>query len=237
MTDQIRYTIKPLSENSLVLYFSDHINAETTNQITSLNTAIRSAPFRGFIESVPAYVSLTLFYDPFVLSRDKSLPGNYAFEKVTAYLQKLEYNVIALPDQKELLIPVCYDRKYAPDIEEVALHANISIKEVIYLHSKADYLVCMLGFMPGFPYLAGLPEKLNMKRKANPRKIVVAGSVAIAGAQTGIYPLNSPGGWQIIGRTPLCLFDATNNHPALLSIGTKVKFTPITSGDFEVLIN
>jgi len=237
MPEQIRYTIKPLSENSLVLYFSNRINAETTNQITSLNSAIRSTPFRGFIESVPAYVSLTLFYDPFVLSRDKSLPGNYAFEKVTAYLQKLEYNVIALPYQKELLIPVCYDRQYAPDIEEVALHTNISTEEVIYLHSQADYLVCMLGFMPGFPYLTGLPEKLIMKRKANPRKIVVAGSVAIAGAQTGIYPLNSPGGWQIIGRTPLCLFDESVDHPALLSIGTKVKFTPITSGDFEVLIN
>lgn len=237
MPDQIHYSIKPLSEYSLVLYFSDHINAEITNQITTINAAIKSAPFAGFIESVPAYVSLTLFYDPFVVINDKSLPGMHAFEKVASYLQKLQYTVISPDHQKELLIPVCYDRQYAPDIEEAARHANISIEEVIHLHSQADYLVCMLGFMPGFPYLTGLPEKLNMKRKANPRKLVQAGSVGIAGAQTGIYPLNSPGGWQIIGRTPLCLFDAASDHPALLSIGTKVKFTPITPRDFEVLIN
>ena len=132
-------------------------------------------------------------------------------------------------------IPVCYDPEFAPDLDEVARHAQISTKEVVDLHSTTEYRVACIGFVPGFPFLAGLPKKLATPRRDVPRKEIPAGSVGVGGAQTGIYPLRSPGGWNLIGRTPLRLFDPTKNPPALLQAGDRVRFRAITRQEFEAL--
>jgi inhibitor of KinA len=132
-------------------------------------------------------------------------------------------------------IPVCYDREFAPDLEEVARHAQISTKEVVDLHTGAEYRVACIGFVPGFPFLAGLPKTLATPRRATPRKEIPPGSVGIGGAQTGIYPLRSPGGWNLIGRTPLKLFEPAKDPPTVLCAGDRVRFRAITRQEFESL--
>jgi inhibitor of KinA len=130
-------------------------------------------------------------------------------------------------------IPVCYDPEFALDLDHVAQHAQMSPKEVVDLHRATDYHVNCIGFTPGFPYLAGLPEKLATPRRATPRKEIPAGSVAIGGRQSGIYSLRSPGGWNVIGRTPLRLFDPQKNPPALLRAGDRLRFQAISRQEFE----
>ena len=186
------------------------VDEATFNSITAINKAIYKEPFTGFVEAVPAYVSLTVYYDPVKVLSDDNLQGSYAFERVTNYLKQLS---IAIKSDKEaavapVTIPVCYGNEYGPDIEAVAQHNNLSIEQVVQLHTQSIYLVHMLGFMPGFAYMGGMDKALATPRKLQPRKEVPAGSVGIAGEQTGIYPFSSPGGWQIIGRTPLPLFNA-----------------------------
>jgi inhibitor of KinA len=132
-------------------------------------------------------------------------------------------------------IPVCYDPEFALDVDDVARRASISPSEVIRLHSSAEYRVACIGFVPGFPFLAGLPKKLATPRRDVPRKQIPPGSVGIGGAQTGIYPLRSPGGWNLIGRTPLRLFDSRKNPPVLLRAGDRVHFRMITRDEFESL--
>jgi inhibitor of KinA len=132
-------------------------------------------------------------------------------------------------------IPVCYDREFAPDLDDVAKHAEISAQEVVALHSKSKYRVACIGFVPGFTFLAGLPRNLGTPRRDVPRKEIPPGSVGIGGAQTGIYPLRSPGGWNLIGRTPLKLFDPSKNPPTLLHPGDRVRFRAISTEEFESL--
>ncbi len=132
-----------------------------------------------------------------------------------------------------MTIPVCYDIEFAPDLHEVANHAKIPTREVIRLHSSAKYRVHFLGFTPGFAYLGGLPETLHVPRLATPRKHVPAGSVAIAGAQAGIYPVDSPGGWRLIGRTPVRIFDPDSTQPTRLTPGDLVEFSAIDRATFD----
>jgi inhibitor of KinA len=145
-----------------------------------------------------------------------------------------------LPDAAELPsrrveVPVCYDEDLAPDLRDVARHVGLSADEVVRLHAGATYVVRFLGFSPGFPYLAGLPERLAMPRLERPRVRVPAGSVAIAGGQAGVYPQATPGGWRVVGRTPLRLFDADREPPALLRMGDLVRFVPVPRARFDAL--
>ena len=132
-------------------------------------------------------------------------------------------------------IPVCYASEFAPDLDDVARYAELSTKEVVDLHSSADYRVACIGFVPGFTFLAGLPKKLATPRRDTPRKQIPPGSVGIGGAQTGIYPLRSPGGWNLIGRTPLRLFDSQKDPPTLLRAGDRVRFRVVARDEFESL--
>ncbi len=132
-------------------------------------------------------------------------------------------------------IAVCYHAEFAPDLEEVARHAGLSAEQIIRRHSGADYTVACVGFLPGFAYLAGLPESLATPRRAEPRKEVPAGAVGIGGGQTGIYPLRSPGGWNLIGRTPQRMFDPEATPPALLQAGDRVRFRAITREEFDAI--
>lgn len=229
--------IKPLSENAVVAYFGEKICQGTHERIRMFNNAIQLRPFAGFVESVPAFVSLTVYYDPVQVLADELLEGKQAYERVARYLRQLpvERGEGASTKLTPIDIPVCYSAGHGPDLDEVAGHHGLQVDEVIALHSSALYTVYMIGFMPGFPYLGGMPEKIATPRKASPRKQVAAGSVGIAGHQTGIYPAHSPGGWQIIGRTPLKLFDREKPPFTLLKAGDRVRFYPISEAEFEQL--
>jgi inhibitor of KinA len=230
------FTAYYLSEHALTLEFGHEISEDLLQKITSFNTLINQKPFMGFCTSVPAYGTISVFYDPIKVIQAIDLPGIDCYEKVSNYLQQLNSSDSDnQPDTSRNLItiPTCYGGVYGEDLEEVAALHHLSTDEVIELHSSAIYKVYMIGFVPGFAYLGGMSAQLATPRKPTPRKVIPAGSVGIAGEQTGIYPLATPGGWQLIGRTPLTLFDTTRTQPALLKAGDQVVFKPIAHHEFE----
>ena len=229
------FTIYPISEKAISIEFGNQIDEEIRQKISHLNQCILKEPFFGFLNTVPAYTTLTIFFEPLELQKNASLQGSTCLEKITFYLSRMkdELKNQFKKDSKIISIPVCYEDTFGLDLEELSNLHQLDKEKIIELHSEAIYSVYMIGFVPGFPYLGGLNEILNSSRKANPRKAIPAGSVGIAGMQTGIYPLETPGGWQIIGRTPLKLFDALRPRPSLLKAGDRIKFEPITKSEFE----
>ena len=227
-----------LSEEALSILFGQDINEVTFNRISEFNELITENPFAGFRTTVVAYTTLSVFYSPTAVIQSK-LPGINCFEKVSAYLHLLHSTATKHYSlrQRRIEIPTCYGGIYGPDLQEIALHIRLSMEEVICIHSSAVYKVYMIGFVPGFAYMGGMDERLATPRKIQPRKSVTAGSVGIAGNQTGIYPLTIPGGWQILGRTPIRLFDINRNQPSFLQAGDEVRFTPIDEKAFENLNN
>ncbi len=233
------FNIYSLSESAVTIEFGDKISEDTLQQINGFNLHLIKNPFPGFRTSVPAYTTLTVFYDLVTVNTNDELSGSDCFEKVSAYLQSLKNNVQAFRTEitHTVTIPVCYGGELGLDIEEVAAVNQISVRDVIAIHSKAVYKVYMIGFVPGFAYLGGMDERIATPRKQTPRKAVPVGAVAIAGKQTGIYPLQTPGGWQIIGQTPLKMFDANREQPTLLKAGDNVVFKPISKPEFDALAN
>ncbi|WP_036601931.1 5-oxoprolinase subunit PxpB [Olivibacter sitiensis] len=230
--------IKVLSEEAVVVQFGDEISETVLNHITLFNKLLHQNPFPGFIETVPAYVSLTVYFNPeMVLSDTKK--GVHAYDWVIQYLKNLPLTTdTSSPNIKEpIQIPVCYASRYSPDLPVVAEHNHLSTEEVIAIHTAATYTVYMIGFMPGFPYLGGMSPAIATPRKQSPRPLVEKGSVGIAGAQTGIYPADSPGGWQLIGRTPIKLFDVSHPPYSLLKAGDRLQFYAISVQEFEKLQN
>jgi len=212
-------TIRPASDRSLLVSFGHEISEESRRRVASLSRGLSGV--RGILNFHPAYSSVLVDYDP-------RLRGRVELE---ALLRELAINGAgADAAQRAVEIPVRYGGVCGPDLEDVARHTGLSAERVVELHSSTEYLVHFLGFSPGFPYLGGLPAQLATPRLAAPRTLVPGGSVAIGGSQTGIYPMDSPGGWRIIGRTPLRLFDAQASPPALLVMGDRVRFTPIREG-------
>jgi len=185
------------------------------------------------IEAIPAYSSLTIFYDVFLL-RQKTRNDRNVFEFLTQKLQDFLLQEIGDDgsSSKSIRIPVCYDEEFGTDLKWMTGEKNISTDKIVQLHCSKKYRVYMLGFLPGFAYMGEVDEKIAVARKQQPQK-TIAGSVGIAGKQTGIYPLNSPGGWQIIGRTPLKMFDANRTEPCFLKAGDEVTFYSITKDEFE----
>ncbi len=230
------FMIYYLSEQAITIEFGQEIGKAILKQVRQLDNLLHQKPFPGFRATVPAYTTLSVFFDPIHVINNLDFPGCDCFEKVSAYIRQLKNE----PDEEEIStiktvsIPVCYGGTFGPDLEEVAKLNNLTVKEVIQLHSSAVYQVYMIGFVPGFAYLGGMPELLSTPRKSTPRKAVPVGSVGIAGKQTGIYPLETPGGWQIIGRTPFQLFDARKSSPALLKAGDFVVFKPITDQEYQL---
>jgi len=223
-----------LNERSLTIELGKEISEANFLKVSLCDQLIHDHPFPGFITTIPAYISLTVVFDP-VQVMGNDLIGNTCFEKVSAYLISL--NPVATQPQKTasdtIVIPVCYGGNLGPDLDEVAGLHNISSSEVISLHTAAIYTVYMIGFVPGFAYLGGMNASLATPRKATPRAAVPAGSVGIAGLQTGVYPLATPGGWQIIGQTPLKMFDANRAEPSLLKAGDRIKFEAISLDEFN----
>ncbi|WP_439696762.1 5-oxoprolinase subunit PxpB [Mucilaginibacter sp. AW1-7] len=231
------FKIYYLSETAVTVEFGQQIAEELLNAVNSLNLLLHQQPFPGFNTTVPAYSTLTVFYDPVIVIKS-DLPGAGCFAKVSGYLDDLKFQKkTAKPAGGDTItIPVCYGGGFGPDLEEVADSHHIGIAEVIKLHSAATYKVYMIGFVPGFAYLGGMDERLATPRKATPRKLVPAGAVGIAGQQTGIYPLDTPGGWQIIGQTPLKMFDRDRGQPSLLKAGDMVVFKAIDIQEFNELL-
>jgi inhibitor of KinA len=230
------FKIYYLSEFAVTVEFGQKIAENLLNAVNRLNELLYRQPFTGFRTTVPAYSTLTVFYDP-VLVIKSNLTGTSCFEKVSAYLNdlNLQKKTANLVKGDTIIIPVCYGENFGPDLEEVASLHQISTGDVIKLHSAATYKVYMIGFVPGFAYLGGMDERLATPRKATPRKSVPAGAVGIAGQQTGVYPLATPGGWQIIGQTPVRLFDMNRRQPSLLKPGDTVLFKPIGLNEFNEL--
>lgn len=227
-----------LSEEAMSISFGQDIDEITFKRISDFNALIIENPFAGFKTTVVAYTTLSVFYSPTAVIQSK-LPGTTCFEKVSGYLHLL--NLTATKDyflrQRRMEIPTCYGGIFGPDLQEIALHSRLSMDEVIHIHSSAVYKVYMIGFVPGFAYMGGMDERLATPRKAQPRHSVMAGSVGIAGNQTGIYPLTIPGGWQILGRTPIRLFDINSSQPSFLQAGDEVRFHPIGEKEFGNVIN
>lgn len=225
------YKIYSLSEGAVTIELGNSIDETTHGYVMALNEAIEQIFFEGFTETVPAYTTVTVYYNPaIVYKKTKSAPLCF----VKKYIENLIAD-LSLPEKSKtetIVIPVCYEDEFAPDLSFIAGEKNISKEEVIRIHSSAVYTVYMIGFSPGFPYMGIVSDAIAMPRKDTPRAMVEAGSVGIAGKQTGIYSFNTPGGWQIIGRTPLQLFDKEKEKPSLLKPGDTVQFQPISSEEF-----
>lgn len=238
LVDQLPpYKILSLGDAAIIVDFGNCIDKSINKLVHAVFYRLQNKPIPGMIEAVPAYCSITIYYDV-LLIRNKLSKQLTAFEwvsdKIKEYLfvEKNEFEA----DEPLINIPVCYDKEYGPDLDFVALKNTISVEEIIQCHTATEYRVYMLGFLPGFAYMGLIDEKIVSPRKQYPA-LVEAGSVGIAGKQTGIYPFKSPGGWQIIGRTPLNLFDKEKTNPVLFKSGDNVKFYSITKDEFEDIKN
>jgi len=232
--------ITPLGDSAIVLRIRDSFEDapdQTLDQVLGYFDFLRHRDLPAVTEIAPAYTTVALFYDPIRAVAAGADPDG-VFEWMAARVQtEIANGHIRLKRTpgSAIEIPVCYDQKFAPDLDEVANHVGVSVDRVIEWHSAGNYRVNCLGFTPGFPFLSGLPPELATPRRPVPRKHVPAGSVGIGGNQTGIYPTTSPGGWNIIGRTPVRLFNPEKNPPVLLCPGDYVRFRSIARDEFESL--
>lgn len=221
-------SFSPLGDQAVMIDFGDNIEREKIELILAWYDTLTSKPFPGLVEAVPAYTTLTIYYDPLVV-------GSQApYETVKKILTGLKTTVLTagVNSKRSIEIPVCYEHPFAPDLEYVANYNHLTVDDVIRLHSDRIYHVYFLGFSPGFPFLGEMSTKIVTPRRPSPRLKIPRGSVGIAGKQTGIYPQETPGGWQIIGRTPLSLFDVNDSPPTLLLPGDQVRFIPISTADY-----
>ena len=223
----------PLGDAAVVLEFGSGISPATHRAIAAFSALLARHPFAGLREAVPAFTTLTVYYDPWLLSGNSQHQPYERVEEILRQLLATTPATEAVAETTVVEIPMCYGGEFGPDLAFVAQHAGLTMDEVVTLHSGPDYLVHMIGFAPGFPYLGGLDARLATPRRPQPRSLVPAGTVGIAGPQTGIYSLPTPGGWQLIGRTPLRLFIPEWTAPSLLRAGQRLRFVPIDADEFE----
>ena len=219
------YRIFPAGDAALTIELGRQIDLETNRRVHHLASVLARARLPGTGEAVPAYASLLVHYDPAIL--------DYAAVERWVEANLSQFDAAPAPEPRRVDIPTVYGGSYGPDLESLANDHHISVETAIRLHSSAVYTVYMMGFTPGFPYLGGLPDELATPRLETPRTRVPAGSVGIAGSQTGIYPIDSPGGWQIIGYTPVHLFIPDREAPTLLAAGDQIRFIPISIQDLH----
>ena len=215
------------SDQSLLIYFGQQITLHAHEHVRKLLRLLESEPLAGIRNLHPAYCSVLVKFDP-LKWRNEQLEAI-----LTQYLGRLEN--VTLPEPRQVEIPVCYGGEYGPDLIDVSKTQGMTPAQVIELHSSATYVVYFLGFVPGFAYLGELPKALVTPRLATPRRRVPAGSVGIAGRQTGVYPVATPGGWRLLGRTPRSMFRPDQEGFSRLSIGDRVRFTPISQEQFAAL--
>ncbi len=214
-----------VGDRGVIVEYGDEISPEINIKVRTMAMAIAEEKPVGIVEVIPTYRSLLIVYDP--LATDlKSLED--ALQFMEGRLDQLE-----IPPPRTVEIPVLYGGDLGPDIEFVAQAHNLTVEDVIRIHSGALYQIYMIGFTPGFPFLGGLPPELHTPRLETPRPLVPAGSVGIANNQTGVYPIDSPGGWRLIGRTPLSLFNPSKENPFLYRAGDMIKFVRISEEEYH----
>ena len=213
---------------ALLVHFEHTIDVMVNTQVLAACEGVRQAGVTGVRDVVPAYGSFAVHFDP--VRTDVPLLREVVARAASAASPHRAQGHVTLVE-----IPVCYGGRFGPDLGAVAAWAGMDPHHVITLHASREYRVFMLGFLPGFPYMGSVDDRIAMPRRDTPRVRVAAGSVGIAGPQTGVYSFESPGGWQIIGRTPLVLFDSRNEPPALLAPGQRVRFRSVSSPEFEAM--
>jgi len=218
----------PFGDSALLIEFGDVISLEANRKVIALNEAILKATIHGVEELVPTYRSLLVRYNPLKTTYEQLV---FTIKDIENTLEGLRVEV----EGRKIIIPVAYGGEYGPDLTYVAQHHGLIEEQVVNLHSEREYRVYMIGFVAGFPYLGEVPDEIATPRLETPRLKVPAGSVGIAGKQTGIYPCEAPGGWRIIGRTPIKLFNPLQQPPALLKTGDTVKFKPISEKEFKII--
>ncbi|MBX7171912.1 MAG: 5-oxoprolinase subunit PxpB [Pyrinomonadaceae bacterium] len=230
----MNYKIFPISENAVTIDFGNQISVELNEKVIQLADFIEENKFLGFIETVPAYSSLTIFFELITVKKNFT-NFSTAFFFVKSFIEKAitELNDFSPIEPRLIKIPVDYSAEFALDLDVVAQNANLTKEEVIKIHTSQIYRVFMIGFLPAFAYMGEVDERIATPRKQTPRTKIEKGSVGIAGKQTGIYPLESPGGWQIIGKTDLELFQPNNENISLLKNGDLVQFYDINSNPNE----
>lgn len=217
----------PIGDQGVRILLDASISEKTHVLIQSFIKQLKENPPVGVIEAVPSYGAVTVYYDSTLTTYDQLLPY------LDGYVKKAETGTFK---QAHLYyIPVCYEEPYAPDMEKVIQHTGLNRKRLIAMHTKPDYRIFMMGFTPGFPYLGGMDERLAVPRLETPRSLVKAGSVGIANKQTGIYSITSPGGWNIIGRSPISLFDKEADSPILLQAGDFLNFYEISAAEYRTI--
>jgi inhibitor of KinA len=228
--------ITPLGDTALTIEIGDKIDEPTHHRVQAATQLLEAAGLPGVWEVVPAYTTVTLFYDPLKLSAagaSGDLAG-WLGAKALDVLGKLPRSVSAKRG-RVVEIPVCYGGEFGPDLAEVAQRTGLGEQEVVRRHTATEFLVYVIGFAPGFPYMGGLPKELTLPRRSSPRTKVPPGSVGIVNDQTCVYPLATPGGWNLIGRTPAKMFRPQENPPTFLRAGDRVKFRAITTEEFAKL--
>ena len=225
----MRARLSPLGDHALVVTFGDEVDPATNLEVRNFEHRVFEMTPEGWIESVPAFTTVTLLYDPLRTS----------YERLASALEPLLDEPPMESEASEhrtIDIPVHYGGEFGPDLGFVAAHNGLDEKDVVDIHSATEYLVYMIGFAPGFPYLGGMSPRIAAPRRDAPRSSIPAGSVCIAGRQTGVYPFESPGGWQLIGRTPLRMFRPEDERPSLLEAGDRVRFKPIERTEFDSMV-
>lgn len=223
--DSLRnFRILPAGDRAVVAEFGDTVDEKINQQVHALAAQLTAQPADGVLELVPTFRSLLVYYDPAVIS----------YGALCSLLTELAAKSGEHSSAPGRLweIPCCYGSHFGPDLADVAAHAGLTREEVVFLHSHTDYKIYMLGFLPGFVYLGGLDERLATPRLPSPRVRIPKGSVGIGGSQTGVYPLESPGGWRLIGSTPVDFYDAGREEPVLCRAGDTIRFVPISSSDY-----
>jgi inhibitor of KinA len=221
-----RARLTPLGDCAVVVSFGDDISEAINLRVRAFSSELSEATLPALVEGVPAFTNVTILYDPLITD----------YEGFAAALESLIDRTPTEPtavESRTVEIPVCYGGEFGPDLGFVAAHNDVSEDEVIAIHTEPDYRVYMIGFAPGFPYLGGMSTRIAAPRRDSPRAAIPAGSVGIAGHQTGVYPIETPGGWQLIGRTPLRLFRAERETPSLMQAGDRVRFHAISRAQFE----
>ena len=229
--------VEATSECSILLRFGEHIQQSCSDRVHAAVRALQSPVIPGIVELIPGYATLAVHYDP-ALWIDANASRSPAQRITDAMLERLANSLEEDSETRARLIeiPVCYDPELGEDLLESARTLGIEVDQLITRHADGDYRVAMLGFAPGFPYLLGLDPGLALPRRSQPRLRVPAGSVAIGGSQTGIYPTDLPGGWHLIGRTPLRLFDPCRQPPQLVGAGDRLRFIAVSRKQFDAMV-
>jgi len=221
-------TFKAMGDKAIQVAFKQVISPIVNGEVTAFSKLVKDAKIEGIIETIPAFCTLLVNYDPRIITYDALLKKLEALAKLETSTEKRA----ALVHE----IPVYYGGRFGLDLEFVATNAGLTKDEVIEIHSEKTYLIYMLGFLPGFAYLGGLDERIHTPRLDNPRLMILEGCIGIGGEQTGIYPLDSPGGWRIIGRTPVKTYDLARRKPILFEAGDYIKFVPISESEYKEIV-